>query len=95
MKANTGDKAFFLFMAEMFHLDPDDKLELEEHNFLQRAMCVTHLETRRSFTVHRRVYGCEFDYINGNGNVTEQIIDDPIVAAERAMAFLNRTTDQI
>ena len=95
MKANAGDKSFYLFIAKMFQLDTDDKLELEDHLIVQHAVCITHTETNRAFTVVRRSHGCEFDYINASGNVTEQIIDDPMEAAKRAMSFLKSKTDRI
>lgn len=95
MRADAGDKTLFLFMAEMFHLDPDDKLEMVDHTFNQRARCITHTGTHRAFTVIRRSYGCEFDYIDGNGMYTEQIIDEPLSAAQRAIDFLNGKTDII
>lgn len=95
MKAKTGDKAYFLFIAKMFNLDRNDQLVLVDHAFNEKAVCITHTETQRAFTVVRKPYGCEFDYINAKGNVVEQIIDDPMIAAKRAMAFLNNKTDCI
>lgn len=95
MKAKIGDKAYFLFIAKMFTLDRDDKLVLEDHAFNEKAVCITHTETQRAFTVVRQSYGCEFYYINTAGNIVEQIIDEPMAAAKRAMAFLNSKTDII
>lgn len=95
MKAKTGDKTFFLFMAKMFNLDREDKLVLEDHAIVEKAVCITHIVTGRAFTVIRHEHGCEFDYLSITGNAVEQIIDEPVDAAKRAMAFLNQKTDQI
>lgn len=95
MQSKSGGKAYFLFIAKMFQLDQEDKLVLEDHAFNTNAICITHSVTHRAFTVVRRSYGCEFDYINAHGNVTEQIIDDPLIAARRAMSFLKGKSDRI
>lgn len=94
--SNPVDRIHFIYMAEMFRLDPDDKLEMEPHEFLGGVQCITHTQTKRSLQVRRGLSQIELDYLNTDVPVVGRLtVLDPIEAAERSIAFLNGDKDEI
>lgn len=92
---NCSDKPYFIYLAELFHLDLGDKLSMEDHSFHPDVLCITHTETHRALQVSRDKNVVRLNYLDGHGKVIDLQVYDAIPVAKRTIAFLNRTTDQI
>lgn len=92
---NATDKQYFLYLAEMFHLDIEDKLEMEDHAFQKGTLCITHKETKRAVQVRRDQTAVFLNYIDGNGRVENCVVEHDVVTARRTISFLNLEAKQI
>lgn len=86
------DKYFYLFMAELFNLDPDDYLTLEPHAFLPDVVCITNEGCGRELQVKRETYVVTLSYIDSDGNLTETQVYAAVCMANRAYEFLMGNT---
>lgn len=92
---NNRDKYFYLFMAELFRLDPDDHFTLEDHAFMEGVACITNASVGRAVQVCRDAYVVGLNYINGDGDVQGTQIYAPIRMAELTYDFLMGHTKSI
>ena len=90
-----GLDSFYKFIAEMFIVDVDNQLTLEEHAFIPKRVCITHRETKRAISVTPEEYVCTIDYINGHGKVADMQAYDVKRVAERTMLFLDADCEEI
>ena len=95
MIAKSRDKAYFIYLAELFHLDPTDQLVMEDHAIDEGVLCITHSITKRALQVRLHEWVVELDYLDGTSTVQKLQVYDSIPVAKRTIAFLNRETDQI
>lgn len=94
--SNIRNKIYFIYLGEMFRLDPDDKLEMLEHEMLENTICIVNHKTCRyvQVQIHTK-HEVMLDYVDALGELHHQPVCDPTNSAKRTIDFLNGVTKKI
>lgn len=86
---HPSDTKYFMFLGEVFRLDPDDKLVMQNHERWPGILRITHTETKRFVEVSIVRDTVELMYLDPWGQVSSTAVSDGREMGQRSVSFLN------